>query len=260
MQGRSAFPTTHATWLRTMVLDAADGASVADADAAALAGMPANRAESARAQAVRHVMERYAAPLEVFVRGSSLARLGEPAEIVHGFFASRLSDAAFLEAWAQASRARGMRLRRWLMNGILFYGQGLARDRGRAVARGASVDPGELDGREGAGATAELDFERAWALAMVREATARAEEALRGEGRADDFEIFRRHAVEGLPYAAFAREFGRSETQCAGATRLVAQRVRAQLAALLREEGVDEPELEDEVARMHRWLADSPRA
>jgi hypothetical protein len=95
---------------------------------------------------------------------------------------------------------------------------------------------------------------------MVREATARAEEALRGEGRADDFEIFRRHAVEGLPYAAFTREFGRSETQCAGATRLVAQRVRAQLAALLREEGVDEPELEDEVARMHRWLADSPRA
>jgi hypothetical protein len=35
--------------------------------------------------------------------------------------------------------------------------------------------------------------------------------------------------------------------------------VRAAVADLLREEGVDETELEDEVARMHRWLADPPR-
>jgi hypothetical protein len=103
-------------------------------------------------------MARYAAPLAVFVRGSSLARLGEPAEIVNGFLASRLSDARFLEAWA----ASGMRLRRWLMNGILFYGQGLARDRARAEARGGAVD----------------------------------------------FEIFRRHAIDGQPYAVFARVRG----------------------------------------------------
>ena len=84
-------------------------------------------------------MDRYAGPLAVFVRGSSLARLGEPAEIVNGFFASRLSDAEFLRAWDRS----GMRLRRWLMNGILFYGQGLARDgAGAGVgAVGASARP-----------------------------------------------------------------------------------------------------------------------
>ena len=74
----SAFPTTHATWLRTLV-----GEGVATA-------ARGNAAETARIA----VMERYAEPLSVFVRGSSLARIGEPNEIVNGFFAARLSDAA----------------------------------------------------------------------------------------------------------------------------------------------------------------------
>jgi hypothetical protein len=121
----SAFPTTHATWLRTLV-----------GDGVATAGR-GNAAETARIA----VMERYAEPLAVFVRGSSLARLGEADEIVNGFFAARLSDAAFLEGWARS----GMRLRRWLMNGILFYGQGLARDSARAAARGGAVEPREID-------------------------------------------------------------------------------------------------------------------
>lgn len=77
MEG-SAFPTTHATWLRTLV---GDGVATAER---------ANAAERARFA----VMERYAEPLAVFVRGSSLARRGEPNEIVNGFFAARLSDAA----------------------------------------------------------------------------------------------------------------------------------------------------------------------
>lgn len=240
---RSSFPTTHATCLLTVVRN-----EIADAERA-------QAAETARIS----LMQRYAEPLAVFVRGSSLARLGEPDELVNGFFATRLSDDAalgdFLSKWCRS----GMRLRRWLMNGILFYGQGLARDRSRAQQRGGSIEPRELDRHEGAGPTGETDFERAWALAVVREATARAEDALLREGRAVDFDIFRRHAINGQPYAAFARELGRSEQQCAGATRLVAQRVRAAVADLLREEGVDEPELEDEVARMHRWLADPPR-
>ena len=231
---QSAFPTTHATWLRTLA-----GEGVADAEWR----IAAERARIA-------VMERYAEPLAVFVRGSSLVRLGEPAEIVNGFFAARLSDARFLAGWA----ASGMRFRRWLMNGILFYGQGLARDRMRAQQRGGPVEPRELDRREGAHPSGEEDFERAWSLAVVREATDRAEQELLAEGRSVDFEIFRRHAVDGRPYAAFAREVGRSESQCAGATRLVAQRVRAKLAELLAEEGVPERELDDEIARVRGML------
>jgi hypothetical protein len=195
-------------------------------------------------------MERYAAPLAVFVRGSSLATLGEPSELVNGSFAARLSDAAFLRGWAQS----GMRLRRWLMNGMLFYRQGVARDRARSAARGSSAPVAALEGRVGAAATAEADFERAWAPAVVREATARAEAALLAEGRALDFDTFRRHAVDGLPYAAFAREVGRTEQQCAGVTRLVAQRVRAALAEVLREEGVLEHGLDDEIAQVRGVL------
>ncbi len=240
---QSAFPTTHATELRTLV------------DAAlACAGIDA-RVDLAR----RTLMERYAEPLAVFVRGSSLARLGEPAEVVNGYFVARLSDSAsvvdFLSRWARS----GMRLRRWMMNGILFYGQGLARDRARWMQRNQHVEGPGLELREGPSATGEDDFERAWALAVVREATARAEQALLDEGRSDDFEIFRRHAIDGQPYAAFAAEVERTAQQCAGATRLVAQRVRAALADLLREEGLDEPEIDGEIARIQRVLADSPR-
>ena len=230
----SAFPTTHATWLRTLV---GDGVATA---------ARGNAAETARFA----VMERYAEPLSVFVRGPSLARLGEPNEIVNGFFAARLSDAAFLEGWARS----GMRLRRGLMNGMLFYGQGLARDQMRAAARGGAVEPREIDRREGDEPQGAGEFERAWALAVVREATARVEAELLAEGRAVEFEIFKRHAIDGQPYAVFAREVGRSEQQCAGATRLVAQRVRAALAEVLREEGVAEHELDDEIARVRGAL------
>ena len=241
MSDRSAFPTTHATWLETILIDDRGMSDTQRADVASAAKHGHNAAK-----ARLHVMERYAAPLEVFVKGSSLARLGEPAELVHGFFAARLSDANYLRAWPRS----GMRFRRWLMNGMLFYGQGIARDRARAAARGATVAAEELDLRTSTASAAEEDFERAWALTVVREATARVEAALLDEGRADEFEIFRRHAIDGQPYAAFAGEVGRTPQQCAGATRLVAQRVRAALAEVLREEGVPEADLDDEIARV----------
>ncbi|MEY3021215.1 MAG: hypothetical protein RIS86_411 [Planctomycetota bacterium] len=228
MQRASHFPTTHATELRTLAVDAAAGDAIAD--------------ETAR----NLVMERYLGPLTRFVQGSTLRRLGDPADLVQGFFAERLSDPAYLRRWA----ASGMRLRRWLMNGILFHGQGVLRDRGRAAARSSSVDPAALPQEADAGADAAVAYERAWALAVVREATARAEDALAAEGRTLELEIFRRHAVGGEPYAGIARDLGRSEPQCAGATRLVATRVRAALAALLAEEGVPDDELEDEIARV----------
>lgn len=249
MRDGSAFPTT----LRTELLALVGPARDVPADAGRRAG-----AEKARI----HVMERYAEPLAVFVRGSSLARLGEPAEIVNGFFASRLSDAGYLEEWARS----GMRLRRWLMNGILFHGQGIARDRARAAARGTLDSSSRLSAidelkelelkklglkeLEARSPSAEARFERSWALAVVREATARVELELVESGRGTDFEIFRRHAIDGQPYATFARELGRTPQQCAGATRLVAQRVRARLAEVLREEGVPEEEIEDELARV----------
>ena len=90
-------------------------------------------------------MERHAQPPAVFVRGSSLSRLGEAEELVNGFFASRLSDAGFLEGWS----------------------------------RSGVVEPRELKARAASDPTGEVDFERAWALAVVREATARVEDAMR---------------------------------------------------------------------------------
>lgn len=240
---RSVFPTTQATLLITHM-----GEAVSEAE------------RLQHAASVRHaLMARYAEPLAVFVRGSSLARLGEPAEIVNGFFALRLSDDQTVELFITRYLASGMPLRRWLMNGILFYGQGLSRDQDRARARDTTLPKGAWSSVQAEVPTAEDAFDQACALALVREATARAQAQLSDEGRARDFEIFRRHAVEGKPYAQFARELDRTEAQCAGSTRLVAQRVTEHLAELLREEGIAEEDLEAELRRLRAALQETRR-
>ena len=71
--------------------------------------------DTRRARFAESIMARYAQPLEIYARGSSLREIAEPAELVHGFFAHALADHAFLERFL----ASGMRLRRWLMNGLL---------------------------------------------------------------------------------------------------------------------------------------------
>ena len=119
------FPSTHATWIEAQ-LTIAEGTG-ADARTAL--------------DALRlHLMDRYRQALVAYVRGSSLRRLGDAEELVNGFFADRACERRFLLEW----RASGMPLRRWMMNGVGFYGKGIVRDRARAKAReGARGGPPE---------------------------------------------------------------------------------------------------------------------
>ena len=87
-------------------------------------------------------MERYHAALTTYVRGSSLRRLGEPYDIVGGFFAERVCRPGFLPAW----RASGLPLRRWMMTGVNLYGKSLVRERTRDRLRGAGDAMSAVDG------------------------------------------------------------------------------------------------------------------
>ncbi|MFM1868656.1 MAG: hypothetical protein RL591_2064, partial [Planctomycetota bacterium] len=77
------------------------------------------------------IMRRYAEPLAIYARGSTLREIAEPDELVHGYFAYALADATFLDRYL----ASGMRLRRWLMNGLLLHARSVIRDRSRARRR-----------------------------------------------------------------------------------------------------------------------------
>ena len=99
------FPTTHLTGLLTELRAAPEG--------------------EAHARLAALVMTRYAHPLELYARGSTLRFIAEPLDLVHGFFASALADPAYFARY----HASGMRLRRWLMNGLLLHARSVARDR-----------------------------------------------------------------------------------------------------------------------------------
>ncbi len=99
------FPTTHATWIAERVTLSVDP------DAAP------SLARAARAELNAHVMQRHFAPLCAYVKGSAWRDFGEAADLVNGFFASRLERPEYLLQW----RESGLALRRWLINGLLLH-------------------------------------------------------------------------------------------------------------------------------------------
>ena len=215
------FPSTHATWIDAQLTIAERGRSAGDA-----------AVESNALAALRqHLMERYHGALRAYVGGSGLRRLREPDELVGGFFADRACKPAFLEAW----RASGLPLRRWMMTGINLYGKSLVREATRNREKPAgTIDEGSLVDMS----TAERAFERAWALAVLNAALSRVHGDLAAQGRLDDYGIFRRRVIDGQGYDAIAPEVGRTHQQCANATRLVTDRLREALRAVLRDEGL----------------------
>jgi hypothetical protein len=248
------FPSTHATWIDAQL-------TIIDGDGASADGPHAARAETARAALRRHLWERYHAPLRAYVHGGSLRRAGEPDDLVAGYFAVRVTAPDFLPAW----RRSNMPLRRWMMNGMGFYARGVVRDRLRdrlrpftdlsenAAAGGASSSTGAEDALLPVEErTAEAAFERAWAIAVLDAAHAQAHAQLSAEGRLDEYDVFRRRVIEGEGYDTIGPSVGMSAQQCAGATRLVSQRMAAALREVLRAEGVRESEMDRTVQDVQR--------
>jgi hypothetical protein len=226
------FPTTALTTLmrdlRTVMLDGAQP-----------------RVSAAHAQLAETIMSRYAAPLEAYARGSTLREIAEPADLVHGYFASALADATYFTRY----QASGMRMRRWLMNGLLLHARGVARDRGRAARREGTPLTAAL-GAQSVEPTAEALFDRAWALAILSEACAAVEGALLAEGRDRAWTVFRRHAIDGRSYIDLESELGLGRQQMADLVRGVTKRIRARMLELLESEGGDAAEELRDVLRL----------
>lgn len=210
-----------------------------------LDGLRTQDLSEATARLAATIMARYAGPLAIYARGSSLREIAEPEDLVHGFFATALADPAYFARY----QASGMRMRRWLMNGLLLHARGVARDRVRQVRReGAPLDAA-ITVADGS-ASAEDAYHRAWALALLSEACASVEAMLVAEGRDRAWTVFRRHAIDGRSYGELEPELGLGRQQMADLVRTVTQRLRARMLELLEAEGGDAAEELRDVVRL----------
>lgn len=186
----------------------------------------------------RHIMTVYAQPLRVYFLGTRSRWLGEPDEIVAGFFADRLARPGFLDDW----RHSGIRLRRWLMNAFSYYLSELQRER-RRDQRTTGVVPEVAAG----GATPERIVDRAFGESIVTEALRVAQAECIAKGLQKHWGIFVRHAYDGLRYETVAAEFDVASARAAVMARTAARHFRKAVRDLLHTDGTVDGDVDDEI-------------
>ncbi len=214
------FPATAATWLEERIRgDDSDGFALAR----------------------RHVMSVYLEPLVIYVRGSSYRRLGDPVDLVQGFFESRLSRGDYLDKWLES----GLPLRVWLIKGLKYYL--LERTRPRPDDRvGAMPDDVTRNGEDGPA----TDFRKEIARGMVREALRVVSEELESEGLGEHWRVFTLHHLEGLPYAAVGTSVGVDEERAMVMGRTATRRLRKRLRQMCGWPGATDEEIDRELVSM----------
>lgn len=195
------------------------------------------RDPEARKQAVREVLGQYAEPLQLYVRGSSLKSHGDSVDLVQGFLASRLSRERYLDDWIES----GLRLRRWLINGLHLYAK-----EERRKSRSIDDPPDDDDPPSGRVVAAEA----AWARALLLEACEKVRRELERSGHARSWDIFRRHFIDDRPYRDLQTEFGMGPAAMAEASRRVSNLLREQVRLLLVRDGVEPEDIEAEILAM----------
>ncbi len=195
------FPATRVSWIDERLLDGSRG----------------------RQDVNRHIMTVYDFPLRVYFMGTRDRWLGEPEDVVQGFFASRLSKEDFLAQW----RASGLRLRQWLINAFCFYLKEMHRARRRDARNVAQpeepvVEPGQVKA-----------FDRAYIVSVVREALRKTQELCEAENLGPHWEIFVRHYYQGRAYAEFAGEFNVEPSRAAVMARTARSKFQATLRGML---------------------------
>lgn len=178
----------------------------------------------------RHIMTVYDWPLRVYFMGTRDRWLGEPEDVVQGFFASRLSKEDFLGQW----RGSKLKLRQWLINAFCFYLKELHRARRRDARNVSPAEEPAVEFKPGP------SFDRAYVVSVVREALRKTQELCERENLAAHWEIFVRHYYQGQAYADFAKEFGVDASRAAVMARTARSKFQATLRSMLSRDGTGE--------------------
>ena len=198
-----------------------------------------------------YVMESYVRPLSLYCSKIGLARSVrlDADDLVHGFFANRLSNSEYLKSWLTS----GLRLRQWLRNGLHFYVHELRRQ--NATQLGLHIEGQALSEEvPSEGAAHDHEFERAWALAALDLAMKETKEELEKRNRRDEWEMFWSHHVEGVPHAKIGERFQLSAAQVAQRAFAVGSQLRDALCGILRKDGALSSEIDLEVRSMMEVL------
>lgn len=217
-QRKDAFPATRMTWIRDRL----------------------DSGEEGRQDVTSHLMEVYAEPLRIYLLGSSFRSAGEPEELINGFFANRLARREYMEGW----RSSDKRLRRWLINGLIFY---IKEEYRRQKRRGASLSDEVEAGLEDPSDQYRA-FEQAWAASVVRRAMSMASVRCSQEGLGAHWDIFVRHHIQQQPYAVCCQEHGVNAARAAVMSRTAATRFRDAVRELVSMDGADEKSIDQEIA------------
>ncbi|MCP4905760.1 MAG: hypothetical protein GY910_12345 [bacterium] len=215
--GGEIFPPTQLGWIQSQML----------------------RGEAGIAEVRAHVMEVYYAPLQKYFSATTFRGLGDSEDLVAGFFASRLPNHDYIERWI----ASKMPLRKWLVNGFLFYLRETARDRSR-FKRAIG------DSRVTAEPSREDVFEVEWAKMIVRLAADRARQDCNRRGLVENWRLFEEHHLNGRPFTTLATELGIPPRRAAEQSRTAARHMRRAMLEVLERDGVIDGEIESEISRI----------
>jgi len=179
-----------------------------------------------------HVMSRAYAPLCAYARASSLRSIASAEDLVGGFFASRFARDEYLVRWLREHPP--VPLRRWLVNGLLFYARERVADERRARRATELAEPSMSI--ESAPWRA---LERAWRDGVLQAACDRVSELYTREGRTDAWRLFMRHVIDAVAYPALETELAIPTASAPMITRTALRRLRAEIDAILAEEFAD---------------------
>jgi len=185
------------------------------------------------------LMQTYARPLGLYLSATSYRSIGAPDDLVAGFFASRLGREDWLAGWAES----GLRLRRWLVNGLLLH----VREEIRRTARDRRQQPLPEDSPP---ASLDLAFEQAYAREVVQAACDAAASVCAADGFERHWALFLRHFVDGRTYEQLAQESGLTVGQVNGMTRTALVRFRRSISDLLLRDGADPSDLDREIGEL----------
>jgi DNA-directed RNA polymerase specialized sigma24 family protein len=158
--------------------------------------------KSGRDELNRYIMEVYAPALKVYYLGTSYRSYWDADDAVSGFFVEYLGRAEYFREWQKS----GMRLRRWLMNGMCWYLKSrwkaeIGRNKGAVMPDDSGLMPaGEDDTQRG-------EFVRAF----VRAARELARQECDRRGLARQWEAFTLYYVRGLSRRLIGEQLGEND-------------------------------------------------
>jgi DNA-directed RNA polymerase specialized sigma24 family protein len=216
---QDAFPVTVRTWI---------GRRLDDGDEAAVR---------------EHIMDVYADPLRIYLLGSSLRWLGEPSDLVAGFFADRLSRPAFLSRWRNSRRP----LRFWLIVGFkhYLYEEARRQKRGGQEQADPALEVPALD----------RAYEQNCAIGIVRRALTIAEESCDSAHLSAHWEVFELFHLKEMSLQQIADAKGLSPSRVTVMKRTAAKHFQRCVRDMVSWDGATDPEVDAEVCSLMEGLA-----